>query len=97
MPYLPHRSRPQPSNQDPHRTSIRLAWRDTWAIFGEVQAGSRPGRPAIDVVLQKELTYDLSLCTLTNLAMMDNRQATGRDWAKRLHGITQDTPSHEGA
>jgi hypothetical protein len=33
-------------------------------IFGEAQAGGRPGRAANDIVLQKELTYDLALRTL---------------------------------
>jgi hypothetical protein len=42
------------------------------AAFGEAQAGSRPGRSAIDVVLQKELTYDLSARTLFNVEMMEN-------------------------
>jgi hypothetical protein len=51
----------------------RFVWHgEAHGIFGEAQAGSRPGRSAIDVVLQKELTYDLSLRTLTNLAMMEN-------------------------
>jgi hypothetical protein len=40
--------------------------------FGEAHTGSRPGRSAINVVLQKELTYDLAARTLSNLAMMEN-------------------------
>jgi hypothetical protein len=56
---------------------ILLARRFVWhcedhQAFGEDQAGSRPGRSAIDVVLQKELTYDLTAQTLSNLAMMEN-------------------------
>jgi hypothetical protein len=56
---------------------ILLARRFVWHgedhdAFGDSQAGSRPGRSAIDVVLQKELTYDLSARTLCNLAMMEN-------------------------
>jgi hypothetical protein len=56
---------------------ILIARRFVWhcedhKAFGEAQAGSRPGRSAIDVVLQKELTYDLSARTLFNVAMMEN-------------------------
>jgi hypothetical protein len=36
------------------------------------QAGSRPGRNAIDVVIQKEMKYLYSRLTKTNLATMDN-------------------------
>jgi hypothetical protein len=51
----------------------RFVWHaEDHAAFGEAQAGSRPGRSAIDVVLQKELTYDLSARTLNNVAMMEN-------------------------
>jgi hypothetical protein len=57
---------------------ILLARRFVWhaedhKAFGEAQAGSRPGRSAIYVVvLQKELTYDLAARTLYNQAMMEN-------------------------
>jgi hypothetical protein len=44
--------------------------------FGKAQAGSQPGRSAIDVVLQKELTYELSACMLYNLGMMENDATT---------------------
>jgi hypothetical protein len=51
----------------------QFVWKgENHAMFGDAQAGSRPGRSAIDVVLQKELTYDLSARTLSNLAMMEN-------------------------
>jgi hypothetical protein len=36
------------------------------------QAGSRPGRNAIDVIIQKEMKYLFSRLTKTNLATMDN-------------------------
>ena len=44
--------------------------------LGDSQAGSRPGRCAIDVALQKALTYETALTTKTNLATFDN-DATG--------------------
>ena len=51
----------------------RFVWHgEKHKIFGEAQAGGRPGRSANDIVLQKELTYDLALRTLTSLAMMEN-------------------------
>jgi hypothetical protein len=51
----------------------RFVWHcEDHKAFGEAQAGSRPGRSSIDIVLQKELTYDLCLRTLINLGMMEN-------------------------
>ncbi len=51
----------------------RFVWHgETHGTFGEAQAGGRPGRSANDIVLQKELTYDLALRTLICLAMMEN-------------------------
>jgi hypothetical protein len=38
----------------------------------EGQAGSRPGRNAIDVIIQKEMKYLFSRLTKTNIATMDN-------------------------
>jgi hypothetical protein len=56
---------------------IILARRFVWhgeqhGAFGEAQFESRPGQSAIDVVLQKELMYDLATRTLNNLAIMEN-------------------------
>ena len=48
---------------------------ETRNTFGKARAGSRPGRSATDVALQKEPTCGLSLPTLNNLAMMDNDAA----------------------
>ena len=51
----------------------RFVWHgEQHGIFGEAQAGGRPGRSANDIVLQKELTYDLAYRTLVSLAMMEN-------------------------
>ena len=51
----------------------RFVWHgEQHGTFGEGQAGGRPGRLANDVVLQKELTYDIAHCTLISLAMMEN-------------------------
>jgi hypothetical protein len=40
--------------------------------LNEGQAGSRPGRNSIDVVIQKELKYLYALLTRTGIATMDN-------------------------
>ena len=51
----------------------RFVWHgEQHGTFGEAQAGGRPGRSANDVVLQKELTYDIAHRTLISLAMMEN-------------------------
>jgi hypothetical protein len=51
----------------------RFVWHgEKHGVFGEAQAGGRPGRSANDIVLQKELTHDLALRTLICIAMMEN-------------------------
>lgn len=60
---------------------ILLAWCFIWHskehdACGKAQVGSQPGRSAINVVLQKELIYDLAASTLYNLAMMENDATT---------------------
>jgi hypothetical protein len=40
--------------------------------LNEGQSGSRPGRNAFDVLIQKEMKYLFSRITRTNLAIMDN-------------------------
>jgi hypothetical protein len=80
--------------------NILIARRFVWhgekhAIFGEGQAGSRPGRAANDIVLSKELTYDMTTQTLHNLAMMENDTTACFDrmipsmvmLALRVHGV----------
>jgi hypothetical protein len=55
----------------------RMVWNaEDHRALGDSQAGSRPGRCAIDVALQKALTYETALTTKTNLATFDN-DATG--------------------
>jgi hypothetical protein len=51
----------------------RFVWHgEKHGAFGEAQAGGRPGRSANDIILQKELIYDLAHRTLISLAMMEN-------------------------
>jgi hypothetical protein len=55
---------------------ILIARRFVWhgehhGIFGEGQAGSRPGLTANNIVLSKELTHDMAARTLSNVAMME--------------------------
>ena len=58
---------------------LKILWarRLVWHVhnnkrLNEGQAGSRPGRNSIDVVIQKEMKYLYSLLTKTGLATMDN-------------------------
>jgi hypothetical protein len=58
---------------------LKIIWarRLVWHVhdldkINEGQAGSRPGRNAIDVVIQKEMQYLYATLTRTGLATMDN-------------------------
>jgi hypothetical protein len=51
----------------------RLVWHaHDMNKLNEGQAGSRPGRNSIDVVIQKEMKYLYATLTRTGLAAMDN-------------------------
>jgi hypothetical protein len=75
-----HSSRSQPLDKNSHHR--QFLWHgEMYGIFGEAQAGSQPGHSAINVVLQKELTYeDISQCSMINLAMMENDARACFDW-----------------
>jgi hypothetical protein len=58
---------------------LKIIWahRIVWHVhdhnkLNEGQAGSRPGRNSIDVVIQKEMKYLYATLTRTGLATMDN-------------------------
>lgn len=60
-------------DQDCHYQMLHVAWRRPKCIWQSTsQVTTIIGRLAIDLVLQKELNYDLSARTLYNLALMEN-------------------------